>query len=618
MREFKAESKRVLDLMVNSIYENREVFLRELVSNASDALDKARMAGAQGEPGVHIAFDREERLLTVSDNGIGMDAAALEECLGTIAHSDTGRLKSGGETGMIGQFGVGFYSAFMVADHVRVVSRALGSNEAFTWESDGDGYTIEPGSREECGTDVILHVRSSTADDNFERYLDQSSLQGLVRRYSNYIRYPITMDLAWEEFDQTSGELLRDESRVTRTVVNAMDPIWLRDEGEVGAEELEGFYRDEFGDPEPPLRTMRARARGAIEYDALLFVPSEAPAELFTKDYRYGLRLYSAGVLIDDACDALLPSHLRFVRGVVDTANLHLNVSRESIQEDARIQIIARQIERSVMDGLRAMVADDRLGYERLFAQYGTGLKFAICSSRGTLTNVLNGLLLYWSAREERLISLQEYLDALEPAKHQEVLYAVGNDIDRLRHSPAVSAMLAHGRDVLLCDHGAQDEFCFMVMGTYKGASFHSVTSANLEGTDGDGPLEKDDAVEKVLAALCEHAPVPLVRVAPCACLEGPGDAAARLATDGIMTISMARYVSSKLERGEAPKPLYVLEVNLGHPLFDLARRAWEGGNGDVLANCATVLAGQAMLAEDVPLPDPGAFNRAVNALIAY
>ncbi len=615
MKEFKAESRRVLDLMVNAIYTNHEVFLRELVSNASDALDKAKLAGSQEAPAIHIAFDRDARTLTVSDNGIGMDAAALEECLGTIAHSDTGLLKRDGAEGMIGQFGVGFYSAFMVADRVRVVSRALGAEGAFAWESDGvGGYTVESAERAGHGTDVSLHIRPSTTEENLERYLDQSSLQALVRRYSNYIRHPITMDLAREEFDEASGALLRDESDVTRAVVNSMEPLWTRPEDSVGANELEEFYRLEFRDPEPPLRTMRARVRGAIEYDALLFVPAEAPAELFTKDYRYGLRLYSAGVLIDDDCAALIPSHLRFVRGVVDTANLHLNVSREAIQEDSRIQIIARQIERAVIDGLRAMMADDRAGYERLFVQYGTGLKFAICSSRGDLANVLNGLLLYHSAREGWLVSLQEYLDALEPAKHQEILYAVGSDVERLRRSPAVEAALARGKDVLLCDRGAQDEFCFMVMGTYKGAGFHSVTSASFGGSD--AAADVDNRVAGVLDALGEHAPVPLVRVAPCGCFEGPDQPASRLATEGMMTIAMARYVSSKLGKDEMPRALYVLEVNVGHPIFDLACAAWEDADEGLLADCARVLTGQAMLAEDVPLDDSAAFNRSVCALI--
>lgn len=642
MREFKAESRRLLDLMIGSIYTNHEVFLRELISNASDALDKARLAAVQAdeEPGeltIHVSFDRAARLLTVSDTGIGMDEEALARCLGTIAHSDSRQLKelvarqgascgAGGteDVDIIGQFGVGFYSAFMVADHVSVVSRARGGERAYRWDSDGvEGYEIAPAQRQARGTDVIVHLRPSTADENLERYLDQSSLQLLIRRYSNYVRYPITMDLAQESFDEHTGELVRDESVVRRTVVNAMTPIWTLDEEAVSDEELTAFYRSEFHDPDAPLRVIRARARGAIEYDALLFVPGTEPAELYTKDFRYGPRLYSSGVLIDDACPELLPSHLRFVQGIVDTTSLSLNVSREAIQQDARIQIIARQLERSVLDSLKAMVSEDRAGYERLFEAHGTGLRYAICASRGELTNVLNDLLLYHSARNRRLVTLQEYLDeAGDTSKHAEILYAVGTDVERLRRSPAVTATLEAGRDVLLCPHGAQDEFCLMVMGTYKGAGFRSVTSASYDpsaGARGDAgnPASPQDDARRTLDALRDRAPLPLIRVDVARSLVRPDQAGARIATDGLMTMSLAKYVTAKLGATQTPQPLWVLEVNVVHPLFAIAQAAQAADDEECLAQCAQVLVGQALLAEDVALPDPAAFNRAVNALIA-
>ena len=659
MKGFKTESKRILDLMINSIYTNHEVFLRELVSNASDACDKARLAGCDAAGlGIHLAFDREARELRVSDGGIGMGADDLERCLGTIAHSGSDEVRralegrpgadrpgddrpgddkpgagraasdgSGGQPGaardvdIIGQFGVGFYSAFMVADRVRVVSRALGESEAHVWESDGvEGYTVGPAERDAHGTDVILHIRPSTADENLERYLDQSSLAGLVRRYSNYIRYPITMDMAEESFDPRTGELVRDESRTTRRVINATTPIWTRDEAEVEPWEVDEFYRFEFRDPERPLRCIRTKARGAIEYDAMLFVPAEADPELYTKDFRYGLKLYSAGVLIDDACPALLPGYLRFVRGVVDMRNVALNVSRESVQQDGRVQVIARQIERSVLADLREMLAQDRPGYERLFESYGTGLRFAICRSRGDLTNVLNDLLLYHSARHNRLISLQEYLDEAGPGKGVEVYYAAGSNVARLRETPAVCALLAAGKDVLLCPHGAQDEFCLMTMGTYKGAGFHSAASANLDVAGaGDGPHgdSGDPGRDAVLAALGDHSPLPLVRVCASGCLTRPEQPASRIATEGLMTLSMAKFVTSRLGPDETPDPLYVLEVNVASPLFDLAETAFVHEDGALLDACACVLVGVALLAEDVALPDPAAFSRAVPRVVA-
>lgn len=627
MKDFKTESRRILDLMINSIYTNHEVFLRELISNASDACDKARLAqgiDGAGELGIHIAFDRASRTLTVSDNGIGMDEETLERCLGTIAHSDSGQVKArlasaDADVDIIGQFGVGFYSAFMVADHVRVVSRAMGCEQAFQWESNGvEGYTVRPGERGEHGTDVVLHIRPSTADENLERYLDQSSIANLVRRYSNYIRYPITMDMAQEHFDEQTGALVRDESHTTRQVVNSMRPIWTLPEDAVSQEEENDFYRFEFREPENPLRCIRARARGAIEYDAMLFVPAQADPELFTKDFRYGLRLYSSGVLIDEACAALLPSYLRFVQGVVDTRNICLNVSRESIQEDGRIQIIARQLERSILDGLHKMMERDRPTYEKLFEQYGTGMRFAICASRGDLTNVLNGLLLYHSAKHGRLVSLQEYLDEAGDGKGMEIYYAAGSDINRLRQTPAVCALLERGRDVLLCPHGAQDEFCLMTMGTYKGAGFHSAASANLDlaGEGGVRAAASDDA--DLLEAIGARSPIPLVRVEASRYLREAGQPASRISTEGLMTISMAKFVHAKLGPGEAPKSLYVLEVNLSSPVVALARTALLQANEDALGACAQVLVGMALLAEDVALPDPSAFNRAVCTVVDF
>lgn len=633
MKAFKAESQHLLDLVINSIYTNHEVFLRELISNASDALDKARLARreagfeAEAEERIHVSFDKDARTLTVSDSGIGMDAEALESCLGTIAHSDSGELKGriarsekiGEEdaVGLIGQFGVGFYSSFMVADHVTVVSRAYGSDEAFCWESNGvDGYTVSESQRESCGTDVVLHIRESTVDENLERYLDQSSLVSLIRRYSNYIRYPITMDLAHEEFDERSGALVRDESEVERTTVNSMVPLWSLDESEVTEEETCAFYRLEFKDPADPIRTMRVRARGAIDYDAILFIPSKAPAELYTKDYAYGLRLYSSGVLVDDACPSLIPEYLRFVRGIVDTDSVNMNLSRQAIQEDGRIQIISRQIERSVLGNLKEMVSQDREGYEKFFAEFGAGIKYSICSSQGTLTELLNGLLLYWSAREGRLVSLQEYLDAAGDGKGVEIYYAVGSDIGRLAKSPAVQAVMEHGQDVLLCPNGAQDEMCFIIMGSYKGASFHSVTSANLgelEEETGEGPNE---AVLEVLSTIGNLSPQPLIRVVASRCLTRAEQAASRVATEGLMTISMARYLSSKLEGRQAPRPMYVLEINVGHKLFERAEAAFEKHDEETLSCCAAVLLGQALLAEDIQLPDPVKFNAAVNHLL--
>ena len=640
MKEFKTEARELMKLVVDSIYTNHEVFLRELISNASDALDKARLVRAdEGDEGsgddqgvcpeIHVSFDRDERTLIVSDTGVGMDERALEECLGTIAHSGSRVLKeraacegSSAGAGLIGQFGVGFYSAFMVADRVRVISRAMGSDEAFEWESGGvDGYTVRPAQRERHGTDVILHVRPSTADENLERYLDQTSLVNLIKRYSNYIRYPITMDLADEFFDEERGVFAREEGSERTEVVNSTRPLWTLDEKDVSLEEMNEFYRFEFRDALDPLLTVPVHARGALAYDALLFVPQVAPAELYAKDHRYGLKLYSAGVLVDECCECLVSSHLRFVQGIVDTRNVSLNVSREAVQEDGRLQIIARQLERSLIEGLRRMLEDDRVGYERFFREFGTGLKYALCTSGGALTNILNDFLLYHSAKKHRLVTLQEYLDASGDvgSKNAEVLYAVGSDIGRLEKAPTVQVALEQGRDVLLCPNGAQDEVCFMLMGTYKGARFRSVTSAqlDLEGSEGAAlPVEEDGLRAPTLDAICRSAPQPLIRVVASKHLTRADEAASRVATEGAMTISLARYLTMKRASGQAIPPLYVLEVNVGHVLFARAKRAVERGDEKTVADCAAVLLGQALLVEDIPLADPVAFSKATNALL--
>lgn len=643
MREFRAESKKLLELMISSIYTNHEVFLRELISNASDALDKLRLSHADSactddtsadaaivtsQLGIHLAYDSEARTLTISDTGIGMDKEALEECLGTIAHSESLKIKeqlntteASADVDLIGQFGVGFYSSFMVADQVTVISRAEGCEQAYKWESNGvEGYSITPAKRDQQGTDVILHLRESTADENLERYLDQSSLQNLIKKYSNYIRYPITMDLAEESYEEESGALVRDESSITRQVVNAMTPLWSFDESEVSAESLNEFYRFEFHGEEDPLRVIRARARGAIEYDALLFIPNTAPAKLYSSDYHYGLKLYSSGVLIDETFAGLIPSHFRFIQGIVDTTNISLNISREMIQEDSRIQIIGRQLERSIMDHLQDMAQNDRSAYEAFYRAFGTGLKFSVCQSQGTLTDVLSPLLLYYSAKEQRLITLQDYLDATENTKHTQIHYAVGSDVSRLAKSPTVHAVLDLGHDVLLCPNGAQDELCFKLMGSYKGARFHSVTSAALESdqsseADQVQPIA-DETRAPVLQALHSHAPEPLVRVVASHYLTKSAQAAARVATEGVMTISMAKYIETKLDKDELGKPLYILEVNTSHALFKLASEAFCTQDTEALANLAKVLLGQALLAEDIPLSDPVAFNEAVNALL--
>lgn len=628
MKAFKTESKKLLDLMINSIYTNHDVFLRELISNASDALDKARMQGVvqAGDACIRVSFDQDARTLTVSDNGIGMNAAELESCLGTIAHSDSQSVKAAlasegenaGEVNIIGQFGVGFYSAFMVADLVQVVSRSAHDTQANRWESDGvDGYQITPAERTGSGTDVVLHIRPSTPEHNFERFLDQSTLVGLIQHYSNYIRYPIVMNLAEEHFDEQTGALVRNVENSHEQVVNSMTPIWVQDEASVSQKDLDAFYCSEFHDPTAPLLCVRARARGAIDYDAILYVPANAAADLYAKDAKYGPKLYSAGVLIEDECPELVPSYLRFLCGVVDVQGAQLNVSREAIQQDARIEIIKRQLERQTLDALRELQMEDRARYEKFFEEYGTGLKFSLTASQGALNEVINGLLLYPSAKQGQLISLQEYLPQAKPAKHQEIYYATGPSTERLLGTPVVQSLLAQGSDVLLCPAGAQDELCFMMMGHFKGARFVSTSSAQIATEqEGSKAHELSDEVKHTLYALYKCSPYPLARVTPSPYLTQANQAASRLATDHGLSISMAKYLNTKVADGQAPQPVFVLEVNTTSCLYARAAAAQRAGDTRGLQACAWVLLGQAFLAEDISLPSPIEFNQAIDYLL--
>ena len=491
MRAFKTESKKLLDLMINSIYTNKEIFLRELISNASDAVDKlnfkslsdASMELVDGDLAIRISVDEDARTLTVSDNGIGMNADELERNLGTIAHSGSEEFKSenaesqGSEVDIIGQFGVGFYSAFMVAKHVRVVSRAFGSEEANAWDSDGlEGYSIESAERAGHGTDVILTLRddepaeSGEAGDDYSRYLTEWTIKDLVRRYSNYVRYPIQMMVTksrqkpkpedagddytpeWEEYEELE-------------TLNSMTPIWKKRAADVSQEDYDEFYKSSFHDFEAPLRTASFHAEGALEYDALLFIPGRAPFDLYSKDYEKGLALYSSNVLIMEKCADLLPDYYNFVRGVVDSQDVSLNISRETLQQNRQLRAIARRVEKKVTSELEDMRDNDRGSYETFFENFGRGLKYGIYSSYGMKADELAGLLLFWSAREQKMVTLAEYAAAM-PEGQQAIYYAAGDSRERLAKMPVVTGVLARGYDVLLLTADV-DEFTFQAMREY-------------------------------------------------------------------------------------------------------------------------------------------------------
>lgn len=658
MKQFKTESKKLLDLMINSIYTNKEIFLRELISNASDALDKLSFEAIknpdlgvdQSTLAIRLSFDKEARSVTVSDNGIGMTKAELDENLGTIAHSGSEQFREanadrqGEDIDIIGQFGVGFYSSFMVATKVRVVSRALGADEAFVWESDGvRGYSIEPageGERsgaEEHGTDVILFLRESSESDDTDQYLSEGGLRDLVTRYSNYVRHPIQM-MVTKSRQKPKPEDAPDDYRPEYEdyqeldTLNSMTPIWKKRQSEVKQEDYNEFYQSTFHDWSDPARTVSFHAEGALSYDALLFIPSRRPFDLYSKDYEKGLALYSSNVLIQEKCADLVPDYYNFVHGVVDSPDVSLNISRETLQQNSQLRAIARRVEKKIHSELEDMRDNDRESYETFFENFGRGIKFGIYNSYGMKAADLADLLLFWSAQEGKQVTFAEYADAM-PEGQDKIYFAAGDSRERLEQVPAVRSALDHGFDVLLCTQDV-DEFMFQVMrswhqdGTegdseHEGAKERDLELANVANADLD--FATDDEKAEAEKATSEHQElfddlkeslgdkVTSVRVAA-----GLGDAPATIASEGPVSLEMERVISQgpDADAASAPKAQRVLQLNATHPVFAKLVAAKEAGDKDRLALLGSILYDQALLVEGLPVDDPVEFARNVAKLM--
>ena len=651
MRKFKTESKKLLDLMINSIYTNREIFLRELVSNASDAVDKLYFRSLTDEGlqvnradlAITVSFDSNARTVTVSDNGIGMSKDDLDRNLGTIAHSDSFEFKAENaedktaDVDIIGQFGVGFYSAFMVGKKVRVVSRAFGSDEAWAWESDGiEGYTIEEAERAEHGTDVIVYLKDNTDDENYDHYATEYGLTDLIKRYSNYVRYPIQMEVVKSRMKPRPEDAPEDykpefENYTEVDTINSMIPIWKRKKTDVTDEEYNEFYKSDFHDFEDPARTISLHAEGALTYDALLFVPGHAPYDMYSKDYKKGLALYSSGVLIMEKCEELVPDYFNFVRGVVDSADLTLNISRETLQHNGQLKAIARRIEKKIKSDLASMRDDDREAYEKFFGEFGRAMKFGVYSTYGMAKDVLADLLLFYSAKQKKMITLDEYL-ADAPADSDAIYFATGDSIERMAQMPIVTTVLAKGHDVLLCNENV-DEFCMMALGSYSNDSVVSLgddgestpktfTLKNVGGDDlgltseeekkeaEEATTENSDLFGVMKEALGEKVEKVVVSTRLT-------DAPAVLTTEGAVSLKMAQMFNAQATASEErPEIHVVLELNDKHPVFGVLKAAHAAGDDDKVKNYAGILYDQAMLMEGLPIDDPIAFAQAVTALM--
>ncbi len=679
MRKFKTESKKLLDLMINSIYTNREIFLRELISNASDASDKMYFKALTDESiptlgrndlKIRVSFDKEARTITVSDNGIGMDADALEKNLGTIAHSDSLAFKTenaaaatapasgeeaaaangeeapasteevevesshvgGGDVDIIGQFGVGFYSAFMVAKHVRVVSRAWDADQAWAWDSDGvEGYTIEPAEKETRGTDIILSVKDNTDDDNYDEYLSEYGLKELIKHYSNYVRYSIVMNVtksrelpkpedAGDDYKPEYEEYKEDE------VINSMVPIWKRRKSEVKDEEYNEFYKAQFHDYADPARVISFHAEGGISYDVLLFIPSRAPFDLYSKEYKRGLELYSSNVLIMENCEDLVPECFGFVKGVVDSQDLSLNISRETLQQNRQLRAIAHKIEKKIKSELVKMCADDREGYEKFFANFGRSLKFGIYSSYGMHKDLLGDLLLFHSAKEQKLITLDEYIEAegavpeLVGEENKDakkaIYYASGEQIERLGKLPLVKNVLSRGYDVLLCTEDV-DEFVLGTMFDYKEHEFKNVMNDDL-GLDSESDKAALEAASKLNEGLLGAMKEALGdKVAKVEVSNRLGDAAAAVTAEGPISLEMERIMAQMPTGGDSSlTATRVLEVNPDHPVFETLKAAQETGDTDKVTLYTEILYNQALLVNGMSVEDPTDYAQKVLSLM--
>lgn len=633
-QQFKAESQRLLDLMINSIYTHKEIFLREIISNASDAIDKlAYTALTDDKVGINrdefaitITRDPENRTLTVSDNGIGMSKDEMIENLGTIAKSGSLGFKQAMEKNedidIIGQFGVGFYSAFMVASSITVISRKYGEDKAWKWVSDGaDGYTIEETEKDAPGTDVIMTLKADTEDEKYSEYLEEYEIRSLIRKYSDYIRYPIRMEVTKsrpveepkdENAEGEENKAPKYESYTEMETLNSMVPIWQRDKKDVTEEEYETFYRDKFFDYNKPLRTIHYNVEGNVSFKALLYIPGKAPYDFYTKDYKRGLQLYSSGVLIMDNCEDLLPEHFRFVRGVVDSQDLSLNISREMLQHNRQLTIIARNIEKKIKSELKAMLENDREKYEEFYAAFGRQLKYGTVSDYGAHKEATQDLLLFYSHKQGKLVSLKEYVDAM--AEGQEKIYfAPGENKERLSKLPQVETLTKRGYDVLLFTEDV-DEFVPQTLMTYMEKPFCNVSTEDLGLQTEEEKKQAEEKAEEMKGLLTFVKETLGDRVKEVKLSSELGSHPVCMTPAEGMSFEMEKYM--KRANPEFAFPVgRVLELNPEHEAVQAMQKAMTE-DPEKAKDYAKLLCYQAQLMAELPLDDPYAYTELVCRLM--
>ena len=653
-KEFKAESRKLLDMMINSIYTHKEIFLRELISNASDALDKLYYQALQsGDTGVqrsdfkiNLTADKDARTLTITDNGIGMTAEEMENNLGTIAQSgslafkqkmqkeDSAEGSDAPSTDIIGQFGVGFYSAFMVADHVTVTSRAYGSDQANVWESSGtDGYTIEPAEKDTVGTEIVLHMKEDEKDDengeNYSRFLDEYELRHLVKKYSDYIHYPIQIMVTKtrpkkDETENAQTDSANDQKEEKKApemetyqeleTLNSMEPIWKRPKNKVKKEEYDEYYKSKFGDYQDPARVIRTQVEGVSSYTALLFIPSHTPFNYYTTDFEKGLQLYSSGVMIMEKCKDLLPDYFNFVEGLVDSEDLSLNISRETLQQNRQVKNIAKTLEKKIKNELLDFLKNDREGYEKFFHEFGRQLKYGIYMDYGMHKDVLSDLILFYSSTEKKLVTLDEYIAKMgEDQKY--IYYAPGETVDKIDMLPQVKAAKDKGLEVLYLTEEI-DEFVVRMMGSYKDKAFRSISEEDFSEGESEDDKKKLEELKKehedLLSFMKETLGDQVSEVKLSARL---GDAPVSLSSKGGISFEMEKTLN-KMPMNQGIKAERVLELNPDHAVMKKLADTFAAGDKDLAGTYTRLLYDQAVLLSGLAIEDPTKVGEDVTKLI--
>ena len=622
-KQFKAESKRLLDLMINSIYTHREIFLRELISNASDAIDKIYYKSLSDDNinfnkenfFIKVSIDKENRTIKISDTGIGMSKEELDDNLGVIAKSGSLQFKKENEIkdgfDIIGQFGVGFYSSFLIADKVTVITKSFGSKEAYKWESTGvEGYTIEPSTKDTVGTDIILHVKANTDDENFDEYLNEYKIQSLIKKYSDFIRYPIKMNLTERKLKE--GTESEYEDYIEEKVVNSMVPIWRKNKNELTQEDYSNFYKEKHYGFDTPLKHIHLSVDGTVSYNAILYIPENMPYDFYTKDYEKGLELYSNGVMIMNKCSDLLPDYFGFVKGIVDSEDLSLNISREILQHDRQLRFIAKNIKNKIKSELEKMLRNERENYEKFYKAFGRTLKFGVYDNFGAEKEVLQDLLMFYSSKEKKMVTLDEYITRMgEDQKY--IYYAVGESIDRIEKMPQTEVLLDKGYEILYFTDDI-DEFAIKMLMKYKEKEFKSVSSSDLgiENNDEENKVEENseenkslfDAMKEVLNDKINAVKISNKLKNHPVCLSNEGD----------LSIEMEKLLNS-MPNNQGVKAQKVLEINTHHEVFTALKGAYENDK-DKLNLYTNLLYNQALLIEGLSISDPVEFTNDICKLM--